>query len=233
MEPVQNDDDELITDILTDTQFRDLQRDNPKALFRLLEEIRRSFVFGIEDRRDDESGNWGGALRVVINRNLTLHLVTGFNEDMSSREELPQFCLFPNEDRAEQIEETSIAVDEFTVKGLIFYVDPFDLDVYLREAALIAETYPTWDAIPDTYYLDNELIRFITRNVLEEPLIVAERVFDFRRGFVGGLAPPPIDETNYTAKELIESESTTDDDDESDDDAPPLTGMRTQPVEFG
>ncbi len=228
---MQNEDDETITDILTDAQFRTLQRDNPKALFRLIEETRRCFVFGIEDRRDDESGDWGGALRVVLNRNLTLHLVTGFNEDMSTREELPQFCLFPNEDRADQTEETSIEVDEFTVKGLIFYVDPFDLDVYVREAALIAEAYPTWDAIPDTYYLDNELIRFITRSVLEEPLIAAERKFDFRRGFVGGLAPPPIDETNYTAQELIESDSTADGDE--DDDAPPLTGMRTQPVEFG
>jgi hypothetical protein len=230
---VQNEDDEPITDILTDDQFRTLQRDNPKALLRLLEDTRRSFVFGIEDRRDDESGAWGGALRVVINRNLTLHLVTGFNDDMSSREELPQFCLFPNPDRADQTEETSIAVDDFTVKGLIFYVDPFDLDVYLREAALIAEAYPTWDAIPDTYYLDHELVQFVTRTVLDEPLIAAERKFDFRRGIVGGVAPPPIDETEYTAQELIESESTDEDEDASDDDAPPLTGMRTQPVEFG
>ena len=46
--------DELKNDILSDAQFRALQRDNPKGLFRVLQEIHQEFFFGIEDKREEE-----------------------------------------------------------------------------------------------------------------------------------------------------------------------------------
>lgn len=199
------DPDDLRNDFITDAQFRALQRDNPKALFRVLEEIHQHFFFGIEDHREDES-NWGGRLRLLINRNLTLHLVDGFTTDMLSEEELPQFCVMPDENRGDQTVRTSIDVEGEEVKGAIFYVDPFEFDGFVRDAIRISEEYRTWDAIPDAYYLDTDLVRFVRRVVLEEEVVSAERKFDFRLGFVGGAAPPPpAGEPEPSAEELIQA----------------------------
>jgi hypothetical protein len=224
-------------------EFREMRRDNPRALLSHIEELKLNFVFGIEDRREDES-RWGGEVRVLLNRNLTLHLVPGFNEDMLSFEELPQFCIMPNADRSDQTQETEQSLDDGEViKGVIFYVDPFDYDAYMREAISIFEEYEDWEAVPDSYFPQTELARFISRAVLDHPTITAERKFDFRLNFVGGKEPPPIDEDGYTAEELIAAERDKQDkrddddgddgDDGDDDDEPPLEGMRSLPVEWG
>ena len=163
---------------------------------------------------------------MLLNRNLSLHLVPAFTADMSSVSQLPQFCVMPNEDRIDQVETTEIDVDGDRIRGAIFYVDPFEYDVYLREAIHINEEYADWEAIPDSYYLDTGLVSFIGRTVLDQPVIRVEREFDFRMPFVGGTAPPPIDEGDYTAEELIEAARSEDDDE-------PLTGMRSLPVEWG
>jgi len=43
--------------------------------------------------------------------------------------------------------------------------------------------------IPDTYFLETELVQLITTRVLEHDTVKAERQYDFRRGLVGGEPP--------------------------------------------
>jgi hypothetical protein len=177
-------------DILDLTELQTLRTDNPQGLFKHLSEVQRSFLFGVEDHRD-EASRWGGEVRVILNRNIELHFVPGFNEAMSAKGELPQFCVFPDEARADTVEDTSLLLEEEgeEIKGAIFYVDPTEYDVMVGAATEVVERYATWDLIPDTYFLDTPLIQFIERVVLEHTAIKAEREYDFRRGLVGG-APP-------------------------------------------
>jgi len=238
--------DEL-KDILRVEDLRRLRRDKPEALFQHLTDMQQSFLFGVEDHRDEEQ-RWGGEVRVLINRNLALHFVPAFNEEMTQAAELPQFTVMPDEERVDRHEETRLELDDGdTLRGVIFYVDPLDYDAYVREALEVVEAYPEWDAVPDSYYLHTDLVRFLTRVVLDHEVIVAEREFDFRLGLVGGVAPPPLEgQEALSAEELIargaaaysEEEASyaevtdrADGDEEDDDDGEER--MRSHPVQWG
>lgn len=236
------DDDELEDDIphgeiLDIEQLKRLREDNPAGLYRHLDSLAQRFMFGIEP-----TVGWGGPFRILINRNLALHLVRGYDEDMPDRDHLPQFCAVPSDEVPDTAESTSIFVEGEEIRGIVFWVDHYDFDDLLRDAGRIAEEYPAWDLIPDSYYLDTDLVRWIARVVLEEPRIITEREFDFRLGFPGVLPPPLKDDEMYTAADLISSRDDADEDadadedverDDDDDDDEPLKGMRTVPAEFG
>jgi hypothetical protein len=198
-------------EILGLDELRTLRQDNPERLFEHLGLVMRAFVFGVEDDRapppgaatdedDDAPGwdpddapetGWGGAVRVVINRNVVLHFVPGFNPDMRSKDELPQFCVMPDAERADHTAPTRIKLDQDDViEGVVFFVDPSEFDELQREARRVRERYQDWDAIPDTYFLDSPLVRFIDRIVLEHDAVQAERKYDWKRGLVGGVSPP-------------------------------------------
>ncbi|MGE0711939.1 MAG: hypothetical protein AB7N76_03240 [Planctomycetota bacterium] len=215
-------------DILEIDELRELRARNPEGLYRHLDRLCQRFLFGVERREE----GWGGAYRVLINRNLSLHLAHGFDDEMPDLESLPQFCAMPSDERPDQAQDTTqdLGGGE-TLRGVLFWVDPFDFDDLLRDAGRIAEEYPDWDAIPDSYYLDSELVRWLTRTVLEHPTLAAEREFDFRLG-LPGLVPPELpEEEMLSAADLISGDDDDDDRDEDDDDElPPLTGMRSHPV---
>ena len=225
-------------EILDVKDLEQLREASPERLYRHLDELRQRFLFGVE-RVEDEA--WGGAFRVLLNRNIALHLVYGFDEEMPDRASLPQFCAMPDEERADTVLEHSQELDGAPLPGLIFYVEPFEFDELLRDASQVAEAYPGWDMLPDSYYLHSELVRWLGRTVLEHPQIAVEREFDFRLG-VPGLVPglPPGEEPLLSAEELIAQEAAgtyepdpmppeRDEDDDDDD----LQGMRSHPVEMG
>jgi hypothetical protein len=194
--------------ILSLDELRTLREDNPQGLFRHLAEVQRGFLFGVEDHREDEA-RWGGEVRVVINRNVELHFVPGFDDEMPTRAELPQFSVLPDEDRADTVEDTTLVLDDGDeVKGAIFWVDPTEYDVLVGAATRALERYEDWDLIPDTYFLDSPLVQFVDRVVLEHSAVRLEREYDFRRGLVGG--PPPSDELEDEPPPVIGEE----DDDE-------------------
>lgn len=194
-----------LKDILSRQEFERLRSDHPEALYRYLCEIARDFVFGVHDLRGEE---WGGDARLLLNRNLAVHLVSHFAEGMSSKEELPQFTVFPDAERAERVEVTRAVLDDDgeEIEGAIFYVDPEDYDIYLREALDVAERYGAWEAVPDSYYFHTELVRFLNRVVLEHPLVEKERELDFRLPFAAGTADPPVDEEDYPVEDLVTPE---------------------------
>lgn len=237
-------------EVLSQDDLSALRRNNPQALFRHLQQVSRAFLFGIEDHREEDEA-WGGEVCLLINRNVVLHFVPGFNDAMTTPAELPQFCVMPDRERVDEARVTETQLDDGErVRGVVFTVDPYDYDALVGEAVRIAEEYPAWDLIPDTYYLDTELVRFVGRTVLEHPVVQAEHRYDFRLGMVGGEGPPAIDEEDLTAADMIglpegaspvpdvfAGDAVEDDEpdrpDDDDDDEPPLTGMRSHPVEWG
>lgn len=178
-------------DVLELPTLRALRRDAPAQLFRHLDELRRSFLFGVEDRRDDEDPEpWGGVVRVTLNQNVVLHFVRGLGPGMPTEDDLPQFAVLPDEDRADAAVEREVEVDGETFKGVTFYVDPNEWDQLVGHALAAHERYEDWEAIPDVWFADGPLVPFVTSVVFEHPVVRAEREYDFRRGLVGGKGPP-------------------------------------------
>ena len=84
------------------------------------------------------------------------------------------------------------------------------------EALQVHERFGDLDLIPDTYFLDTELIAFLNRTVLEHGTVRAEREYDFKRGMVGGTHAPPLDE-DESELERIDDASEPSEDEEPDD----------------
>jgi hypothetical protein len=182
-------------DNLSLAELRQLRRDQPQKLFRYIQEVERDFVFGVEDHRE-EKNEWGGEFRVLVNRNIELHLVPRFNDAMEHADELPQYVVMPDPELAGTEEEREIIIDDEgeTVKGVTFFVEPDTYDRLVDELAEIVGQYDDFDVIPDTYFLETELVNLLNRRVLEHEDIKAERAFDFRRGLVGGEPPHDLDD---------------------------------------
>jgi hypothetical protein len=181
-------------------ELRQLRRDQPQKLFKYLQEVERDFVFGVEDHREEDD-EWGGEFRVLVNRNIELHLVPRFNAAMERADELPQYVVMPDSELAGTEDERVIVFDEQdgeTVKGVTFYVEPDTYDRLLDELSEIVAKYDDFDVIPDTYFLDTELVALLNNRILEHETVKAERAYDFRRGLVGGEAPAEIDEDEST-----------------------------------
>ncbi len=176
------------------TELRQLRRDEPRKLFAYLKQVERDFVFGVEDHRE-EADEWGGEFRVLINRNIELHLVPRFNSAMEKRDELPQYVIMSDTELAGTEDEREIVIDDDgeTVKGVTFHVDPDAYDRIRDELAEIVGQYDDFDVIPDTYFLETELVQLLSRRVLEHEAIKEERAYDFRRGLVGGEGPSDLD----------------------------------------
>jgi hypothetical protein len=183
-------------DKLSLKELRLLRQQNPQRLFKHLTESEREFVFGVEDHREEKE-EWGGEFRVLLNRNIELHFVPAFNAAMENDDELPQFCVRPDGERAGTVAKREIDIGEEdgeTVPGVTFYVEPERYDTLREELSEVVDRYDDWDIIPDTWFLETELVSFLTTSVLEDETIAAERKYDFRRGLVGGT--PPIDEVD-------------------------------------
>jgi hypothetical protein len=174
-------------------ELRALRRDQPQKLFKYIQEVERDFVFGVEDHREEEN-EWGGEFRVLVNRNIELHLVPRFNAAMEIADELPQFSVMPDSELAGTEDEREIVIDEDgeTVKGITFYVEPDTYECLVDELSDVVAKYDDFDVIPDTYFLDTELVQLLNRRILEHTAIKAERAFDFRRGLVGGESPADL-----------------------------------------
>lgn len=176
-------------EILTLDELRELRRTAPERLFKHLTGGCRDFVFGVEDHRKEPEG-WGGEYRLIVNRNIELHFVPRFNEAMGNEEELPQFTVMPDAELAGTENERDIKIDdEDSVQGVTFFIDPELYDRLLEELAEVVTQYADFDVIPDTYFLETELVHFLETRVLEHSAARTEREFDFRRGLVGGRPP--------------------------------------------
>ena len=182
-------------DNLSLAELRKLRRDSPKQLFAYLQQVEREFVFGVEDHRDEED-EWGGEFRVLVNRNVELHFVPRFNKQMETTDELPQYAVVPDSELAGTDAERDIVIDAEgeTVKAVVFYVEPETYGRLVDELSEIVERYEDWDVIPDTYFLETELVHLLATRVLEHAVVKEDRAYDFRRGLVGGEPPRDLEE---------------------------------------
>ena len=185
---------------LTVHELLSLRRESPQRLFAHLMEIRQAFVFGVEDHRD-EAERWGGEFRVSINRNLTVHFAPAFTPEMPDAASLPQFVVFPDAERAGTAEETTTTLEDGdSFAGVIYYLDPDDYAIYAEELSEICAEFPEFDLVPDTYFLEREVIGYLRDVVLKHATVVAEREYDFRQGVVGGTSAPPLPEPGPEAE---------------------------------
>jgi uncharacterized protein YkuJ len=182
-------------DILSLDELVKMRRSAPKKLFAYLKEVERDFMFGVEDHRE-EVDEWGGEFRVLVNRNIELHFVPRFNKEMEKTSELPQYAVMPDARLAGEETEREIPIDDDgeTVTGVTFYVEPETYELLMDELSEIVARYDDFDLIPDTYFLETELVQLLLQRVLEHDALKAERAFDFRRGLVGGEPPKDLDE---------------------------------------
>jgi len=166
-------------------ELKRLDRESPAELTRALLAERREFVFGVEDDRDDFGTSWGGEFRVTLNKNVVLHFVPGMNAEMPDRSSLPQFSVMPDDLRDGDDEVVSFVYEDLKdvdpFEGVIFYVGRERYERLTDELADVARRYGAFDRIPDAYLPDSELVRMISRRVLEHPVVAAERPFDFSK----------------------------------------------------
>lgn len=214
-----------MNELLSEDEIRTLQRDNPQGLFAHLHQVMRAYLFGVENHRE-EFDEWGGEVRITINRNVVLHLVPDFNDGMPTVDELPQFCVFPDEDRADSAEDTSQEADGDEIPGVVFYVAPDEYDRLVGEALQVHERFGDLDLIPDTYFLDTELIAFLNRTVLEHGTVRAEREYDFKRGMIGGTHAPPLDEDESELERIADASEPSEDEEPDDRDGEHLRTLK-------
>lgn len=167
----------------------DLQRllaGDDLELRRQAAQAREEFVFGVRDDREAfENGEWGGEFRILINHNIVLHLVPGFNRDMSRREEMPQFAIvFEPEDERDSDDEVVLfegVRDLDPYSGVHFHVGREEYDSLRDELAEISGQYRDFTFIPDVLYADTCLVRLIMNRVLVHRLVLDERRYDFTK----------------------------------------------------
>jgi hypothetical protein len=162
-----------------------LAKQDPKELYRRIREETREFVFGAIDKREAFGEEWGGEFRVMINHNIVLHIIPNYNGEMRSKSELPQFCIFADDERdgvdEENLFEFEDDEDLGSFLGIIFYVS---LEEYRRisgELEAVIGIYKGFTTIPDTYFLETRFVRLVSERVLRHPVIQEERRFDFSK----------------------------------------------------
>src|SRR4051812_30329332 len=110
--------------MLTHEEALRLKGDAPAELGRRALEERNEFLFGVKDLREDLGRTWGGELRVIVNQNVVLHLVPRYNDEMRNLDELPQFSIFPDDEREGEDRQHRYEgfkdLDPFD--GVVFYV---------------------------------------------------------------------------------------------------------------
>ena len=179
-------------------ELRALERQDPAGFLGHIRSMTRAFVLGIEDHRSERGLTWGGELRLVVNRNITIHLVSDFNAEMERPPELPQFTVFADDAQQGRDHLTEIPLEGETepVRGVIFYLSEADWRSVRAEAATLADRYAGFDLIPDTWLEGGKLLPLLEDRILAHPRIEQERAYDFRRGILHGTLPvePPEEE---------------------------------------
>ena len=169
--------------MLTHEEALRLKNDAPHELDRRALAERNEFLFGVGDHRAEQGREWGGELRALVNQNVVVHLVPRFNEEMRSLEELPQFTVFPDDER-EGEDETHVyrgVKDLEDFEGVVFYVSQALYRALVRELGAVAGRYGDYPRLPDSLFAGTEFVGLLTRRILEHPLVQAERAYDFTK----------------------------------------------------
>jgi hypothetical protein len=169
--------------MLTHEEAVRLKNESPREFDRRALEERNEFLFGVRDLRDQLGREWGGEMRVVVNQNVVLHLVPRYNDEMRNLEELPQFTIFPDderegEDRTHRYEGVK---DLEAFDGVVFYVGHERYDRIVSELVEATRLYGDYPRLPDTLFAGSEFVELLTTRVLEHPVVRAERPYDFSK----------------------------------------------------
>jgi hypothetical protein len=88
---------------------------------------------------------------------------------ISSFDELPQFSVFPSNDRAGQD-----MIFTHSKKGydiLVFFVSQAEYDLLCKDLATIASQYDGCDFLPDTWFEEMRVVKFIKNRVYVHPFV--------------------------------------------------------------
>ena len=180
--------------MISPRDLKTLRSEDPKGFLEQVREHTSKYVLGLEDHRFDRGLGWGGELRLIINANVELHFVAGFNAEMETAAELPQFCVFPDDAQAGKTRKTLLEVPDLAepVRGTIFFVSTDEYRCLCQDVAEILERYGDFELVPDGWLATGALKQLLEKRVLEDSEVTRERRFDFRRGVVAVLAAAPL-----------------------------------------
>jgi len=166
--------------MLTHEEALRLRREAPAELDRRATAEREDFTFGVRDLRHELGVTWGGEIRLLLNQNVVVHFVPRYNDEMRFLDELPQFCVFPDDAReGEDMPHTYAAVKDLDAfDGVVFYVARARYDAIVRELVAVHERYGEWLRAPDTLFAGSEIVRLVNGRILENSLVRAESRFD-------------------------------------------------------
>lgn len=169
--------------MLTHEETLRLKNEAPEELARRALEERSEFLFGVRDLREELGRSWGGELRVMINHNVVVHFVPRYNDEMRNLDELPQFAVFPDDEReGDDRTHTYEGVKDLDpFDGVVFYVSADRYCQLVRELGAVSDRYGDYPRLPDTLFGEAEFVRLLTTRVLEHRLVRQERSYDFSK----------------------------------------------------
>jgi hypothetical protein len=223
-------------------ELRALAALDPKRLLRWLEDSASAYLFGVERF---ESGGWGGRHRVTVNRNVELHFVPRFNDEMLDESELPRFTVMPDDARPGGVAVHPWQGGEEALPGepdaglrrrVIFYMST---ENYLELVEELDELIESWSAsphpddecatsfpfLPESLFPGLELSALLKQRVLPHEELARERRYDGRLGYPLGPQqdeeldeeiPPPIIDDDDELEEHEEWGEDPDDDELTD-----------------
>jgi len=157
---------------LTHEEMVRLNKKNPKALFNKIYGDVKQFYFGVEEVNDLQ---YDGTIEDVedfifdIGRRVMVDFVPELRDYISSFDELPQFSVFPQDDRAGQDMIFTHSRNGFDI--LVFFVSQAEYDLLYEDLAMIASQYDGCDFIPDTWFEGTRVVKFIKNRVYVHPLV--------------------------------------------------------------
>ena len=201
------------------TELRALAALDPDKLLRWLGDSGSEFIFGVELFPAED---WGGRVRITINRNVELHLVSGPNEAMPELSDWPRFSLAPaltaeaghiedlgpledsDSDDSDGDADPLLAGEAGNPRSaeLIFHVDPAEFGQFLQDAVEVVQHWradpadpraASFPFLPESEFRDRPLLQWIRREFMTHERIIAEGRFDGRLGYPR--TPPAVDET--------------------------------------
>lgn len=144
---------------------------------KLLQDVYR-FLFGVEDCGVVYGSSEQENYLIILNQNVDIEMVSSYSEIYPDFESLPLYTIFPDDYLAGKNVTRLLFDKKFTeeYEGYVFYVTKAQYNRIAQEIIELWRKYGTFTLIPDSWYAETELIKFLTDRVIKMPFIAQQLV---------------------------------------------------------